>query len=107
MTDQVNPVTSLVNGRTTVGAGEACRLNKIGKCTVQASVDGTGAVTATIPVYVSTDNVHWTPAIFTFSLSGTNTASDGFVLDGPWKFIRADLTAISGTNAIVNVQLSI
>jgi hypothetical protein len=39
----------------------------------------------------------------TITLSGTTSATDGFVSDEPWAYHRANVTAISGTSATVNV----
>jgi len=70
--------------------------------TVHARVSGTGAVSATVVVQVSNfDNVWLT--LGTLTLSGTTTASAGLALDAHWAYIRADLTAISGTGASVDV----
>ena len=72
---------------------------------IQASVTGTGAVGATIVIEMSNDGVNplSTPA-GTITLSGTTSNADGFVTDAAWKFIRARITAISGTGATVNVS---
>lgn len=70
--------------------------------TVHARVSGTGAVSATVIVQVSNfDNVWLT--LGTLTLSGTTTASAGLALDAHWAYIRADLTAIAGTGASVDV----
>lgn len=73
--------------------------------TYQATVSGTGAVSATIVIDVSNDGVNAvTTALGTITLSGTTSASDGFTTSAPWKYVRARITAISGTNATVNVN---
>ena len=36
---------------------------------------------------------------------GTTPTSDGFVTDAPWTFVRARVSAISGTNAAVSVVM--
>lgn len=68
-----------------------------------------GSGSATIPVEVSNDGVYWVVA-GTFSLTlattittGTNT--DGFTINGGWQYIRARVTAISGTGAAVTVTV--
>lgn len=95
----------LVDAKLTTGDGTAVgplvRLRK----TVQGTVSGTGAVSATIPIRVSNDNVAFILA-GTITLSGTTDATDGFVIDGPWAFIRADVDAIAGTGAAVTVTIS-
>lgn len=75
--------------------------------TIQCSVVGTGSVAATVIIEVSNDkiNVCATPAgTFTFS-SAASPQSDGFVIGAPWKYVRYRITAISGTNATVNVNI--
>lgn len=76
--------------------------------TFQATVTGTGAVTATVNIEVSLDGTNWcaTPA-GTITLSGTTTASDGFTTASSWKYVRANVTAISGTGATVVVLMGV
>lgn len=82
---------------------------KIGpKSSFQATVVGTGAVTATVVIDVSNDGVYWCSTVMgTISLSGTTSSSDGFVSDAPWKYVRARVTAISGTGATVQVYMGV
>jgi hypothetical protein len=78
------------------------------KAAIQAVVAGTGAVTATIVVEVSNDGVNAiSTALGTISLSGTTTSSDGFTTDAPWKYVRARITALTGTGATVNMYMSV
>lgn len=73
---------------------------------IQVVVAGTGTVTATVVIEVSNDGTHAMDTLAgTVTLSGTTSDSDGFAIMTPWKFIRARVTAISGTNATVNVYL--
>jgi len=76
--------------------------------TFQATVLGTGTVTATIVIDVSNDGVYWvsTP-MGTITLSSTDSASDGFTSSAPWKYVRARITAISGTGATVQVCMGV
>ncbi len=74
----------------------------------QATVTGSGAVSATIVIDVSNDGLHWcSTTMGTITLSGTNSASDGFVTVAPWKFVRARVTAISGTSASIDVNIGV
>lgn len=70
--------------------------------TVHARVTGTGAVSATVVVQVSNYDGNWLD-LGTLTLSGTTSASAGLALDAHWAYIRANLTAISGTGASVDV----
>ena len=76
--------------------------------TFQATVTGTGAVTATVIIDCSNDGTNWcsTP-LGTITLSGTTSSSDGFTTQAPWKFVRARVTAISGTSAIVDTLMGV
>lgn len=96
-------VSNVVTGVTVTGTG-AWVYKDAPKATIQATVTGTGAVTATVVIDCSNDGVNAcaTP-LGTISLSGTTSSSDGFTTDAPWKFIRARTTAISGTSATVVV----
>jgi hypothetical protein len=38
---------------------------------------------------------------------GTTLTADGFATSAPWKFVRANVTAISGTGASVNVLMGV
>jgi hypothetical protein len=76
--------------------------------TVQATVVGTGAVTATVVIDVSNDATYAvSTALGTITLSGTTSSSDGFTTTAPWKYLRARVTAISGTGATVAVNLGV
>lgn len=97
----------LLNGATAAATSEvADSFTYPGTKSIQASVDGTGAVTATVVIDVSNDGVHWILAVATITLSGTSTDSDGFLLDAPWTYVRARLTAITGTSAAAYVSIA-
>lgn len=78
------------------------------KSAFQATVVGTGAVTATVVLEASNDGKYWlaTP-LGTITLSGNGAASDGFTSDAPWKFVRARVTALTGTGASVTVTMGV
>jgi hypothetical protein len=71
---------------------------------VQATVVGTGAVTASVNIEYSNDKIE-PLAGFTISLSGTTSASDGDFAQPKWAWVRADLTAVTGTGAAVTVTV--
>lgn len=70
--------------------------------TFQATVKGLGPVSATVLIEVSNDGDNFL-LLGTLTLSGSNSASDGFASAAPWTFFRAKTTAISGTGAVVTV----
>lgn len=76
--------------------------------TFQATVAGTGAVTATVVIDCSNDGTYWCSTVLgTITLSGTTSSSDGFTTSAPWKYVRARVTAISGTGATVQVYMGV
>jgi hypothetical protein len=78
--------------------------------TFQATVAGTGAVTATVTIYGS-NSVDGTPycatALGTITLNGTTTATDGFTTTAPWKYIVPVLTNLTGTGATCYVLMGV
>lgn len=77
--------------------------------TFQAVVSGTGAVTATVDIEYSNDGTNAIDTVGgTITLSGTTTHSDGFTSqNAPWKYVRANVTAVSGTGATVQVYMGV
>ncbi len=76
---------------------------------IQATLTGTGAISATIDVECSNDGISAlaTPA-GTITLSGTTSVSDGFVTqNASWKFVRLNVRALTGTGATVNATIGI
>lgn len=71
---------------------------------VQYVETGTGAITATVVTQVSNDGTNWIQLAST-ALNGTTTTTDGFSFVGSWAYIRAGVSAISGTGATVNGYL--
>jgi hypothetical protein len=81
--------------------------------TFQAIVTGTGAVTATVDIQVTNeaatfngDKSSWI-TLGTISLTGTTTATDGFTTVCPWRYVRANITAVSGTSATVEIIMGV
>lgn len=98
---------SLMVDQTTTGAGSTYGPGTSGEKTYQATVSGTGAVTATVVIQASNDptNLGWL-TLGTITLSGTTTATDGFATQAGWAYYRANVTAISGTSASVDVTVA-
>ena len=73
-------------------------------------VTSAGAGAATIKIQVSDVAVpsvdgHWMDAgTITLTLS-TTRSTDGFTLNAAWRWVRANVTAISGTNATVSALI--
>lgn len=68
---------------------------------------GTGAITATVVLYVSNTNVStdWS-ALNTFTINGTTTTVDQFAWSARYKYIRMGVTAIAGTGHTINAILN-
>lgn len=103
--DLVYDMAPLPAGITTVTPGPWIA-KRAPSATIQATVAGTGAVTATVAVEVSNGPdsapVALATVAGTITLSGTNSASDGFTTqNAPWRFWRMNVTAITGTGAKV------
>lgn len=77
--------------------------------TFQAIVVGTGAVAANVSIEVSNDATYTVGTVAgTIALSGTTSDSDGFTTqNAPWKYVRANVTGISGTGATVKVIMGV
>ncbi len=101
-------VNTLLSGATGTGAG-GWKFKDSPHAAIQATVTGSGAVTATVDIEVSNDGVNAVDTVAgTITLSGTTSHSDGFITqNSPWKYVRANVTAISGTNATVEVLMSV
>ena len=95
---------NLLRNVTTVSVGNAVENNGSNRA-FQAVVSGTGAVSATVVVEVSNNNIDFL-TLGTLTLSGTTRAFDGFASAAPWRFIRGNVTAISGTGASVNLLMA-
>lgn len=73
-----------------------------GKNSFQVNISGTGAVSVTATPSFSNDGSNWIAGT-ALTLSGTNSDTDGFTLDGAWVYCRIALSSISGTGATVTV----
>ena len=91
--------TQLFSSRITTGASSAISLNS-SDFTAQASgkVSATTGA-ATVKIQVSNDNANWIDL-------GTAVTSDGLAAFAKWAWVRANVTAISGTDAEVTVTVN-
>jgi hypothetical protein len=73
----------------------------------QATIIGDGAVSATVDIEGSNDNVNWSKTpLATLTLTDTDTDSDGVTVVSPVKYVRATVSNITGTNAVVTVSFT-
>lgn len=98
-----NGYCKLVDAKTITGADTAVDF-PVGTKTYQASGATTaGAGSATIEVQGSLDNSNF-DVIGTITLTlGTASTSDSFTSDDRYKYLRGEVTAISGTGAAVSL----
>lgn len=100
---------------TATGAGGRVRLHGAKHTFMASGETSSGSGAATIDIQVTNidnpdfdatsgdEDGYWvTAGTITLTL-GTTITADGFVLDAPWKYARAHVTAISGTDAAVKV----
>jgi len=65
-------------------------------------ITSAGAGTADVDIEVSNDNINWFQLGQISLVLSTTAATDGFNSDAPWRYIRARITTITGTDATVN-----
>ena len=95
------------DGEITTIDGNAAGPSPSGRKTFQASVIGTGLVTATVVVQAShLPSVHGWVDLGTITLAQTTSATDGFTSESSWPYFRGRVTAISGTGAKVRLTTS-
>lgn len=104
-------MTKLVDAKTTTGAGSTVIRDELFPVTSALGwgITSAGAGAATITIEVSNDNSKWivagtlTLTLATTVTTTTNTA--GVTFTAGYKYVRANVTAISGTNAAVTVDI--
>lgn len=101
--------TKLLNAVLVTGAGSANIGPSVFGTSFQASVVGTGSVSATVDIEVSNDGVYW-KALGTITLNTGTTSVTDFLIPpapvGPYAQIRGNCTAISGTGAALTLTMA-
>ena len=94
----------LLTSQTTTATGETHEpFGRTRSFSAYGSTSGAGAVVATIEV--SNNNSIWL-TLGSISLTlGTSVTQDGFSSETPWRYVRAKISSISGTNATVTVNM--
>lgn len=93
---------------TTVAASPQVDIGTRGKTIHAWGTTSAGAGAATINIEASNDLTAPWLVLGIISLTlGTTATADGFAIDAPWKWTRANVTAISGTNASVSVSFGV
>lgn len=76
--------------------------------TIQATITGTGAVSATVTWFGSNNNTTSGGILLaTSTLSGTTTDTSGADIRAEWPYMYCVLASISGTNATVTATIAI
>lgn len=73
---------------------------------VQSSLVGTGALTATINIDYSNDLIGWLPGP-QIVLSGTTLVTDAFHSAEKWIYCKATLVSITGTGAKLTTTVAV
>lgn len=105
--DTPDKIVTIMSAKTSTGDGDVFAVSPSLR-TIDAKVVGTGAVTATVIIYVSNTGASddWITA-GTITLSGTTSDVDGFAMSAKWAYMKANLSAISGTGAAVTVTMGV
>jgi len=91
-------------GQTVTGSGTVFQARPLNRA-FEAWMNGTGALSATVLIEASNDGINFGTRS-TLNLSGNNYASQLFNDTlAPFPFVRATVTAISGTGAAVTVTM--
>ena len=99
-------ISVLLDAQTTTGVGGVSELSNKDARSFQCSVAGTGAVAANVDIEVSNDGVTYS-VLQTVTLSGTTSAqSVAYMKSFPFRYVRAEVTSISGTGAAVTVTMN-
>jgi hypothetical protein len=99
----------LLNAVTVDGVGSAVPMPKgTAQHAFQGTIEGTGAVSATVTVEGSNDGVNWVATLATLSLTGTTSDTKGATLaNAPYAQLRGRIASISGTGAAVTLIAAI
>jgi hypothetical protein len=101
------PNFTLLNAQTTTNTGNPFEPPLRGLRTFGSTLTCTsGNCTATVLFEVSMDKVAWVTMATTTYSSAASPQADGFVSDSTWPYVRASVTAISGTGAAVSAYLN-
>lgn len=101
----------LTRGQTATGISTGIFESSYNQCNfraVQASIStSSGAGSGVIDIEVSNDGEVWIKAdAIIINTSGDQPASDGLVINAPWRKIRSNIKSISGTGAAITVSVS-
>lgn len=103
-------ITTLLSSVTSTGAGRGVNYTLFSPGvplpirTFQATLNGASAISATVEVDGSNDNVNWVPVMtITLPNSTTSAMTDGGPTDQSWGWLRGNVIAISGVGGYVTL----
>lgn len=97
-------LTPLLTNVSTTGAGAGINMPQYPNRWYQATLSGASAVSATVEVDGSTDNINWVPMLtITLPKTGTGAHTDGAATVQTAPYVRGNLLAISGIGATVTL----
>ena len=108
MSEQIAASYEILTNATTTATGSSIELGASNKTVQAKGTTSAGAGAATIVIEV-TNNTDWpwiTAGTITLVL-GTSATADGFAISAGWKAMRARVSAISGTDAAVSVNVGV
>lgn len=104
---RTSDIVKLLSAATATGAGQAYQPGTPKRTFHATGLTTAGAGSATIVVQVSNDGSNWlTLGTITLTLA-TTVSGDGFASDAPWRHVRGNVTAISGTGASVTLTMGV
>jgi hypothetical protein len=97
---------TIIDGSTTTVIGTAYQARPLNRCFI-CFIRGSGSVTATVLLECSMDGINFATRQ-SVTLSGANGYASFAYNDAlsPFPFVRASVSAISGTSAAVTVQMA-
>jgi hypothetical protein len=96
----------LLDGATVTGSGRAIALSGPQHTFQAYGITSAGSGSAVVDIEVSsvelpTSNSDWILAGTITLTLGTTATADGFVINAPWKWVRAKVNTLTGTGASV------
>lgn len=88
----------LIDGAQSVATGDPVGVTQ-GEKAFQVVITGGGSPTATVVIESSADRLNWLP-MGTVTLPDAGALTDGFSAFAPWPWLRARITATTGTPVI-------
>lgn len=99
--ERIDFAKKILDGATATGAGSTYEPMSKDRVFQATGLTSSGSGAASIDVEVSLDGSNW-DVMGTISLTlGTTSTSDSFASTTPWKYVRGNVTSISGTGATV------